>query len=108
MDYHLQNLRTGETLALDPSRTLIGTAGYADVRTPDGPYLAALAVRYPTGWAVRGLSDDPAVRYNRELLPVGRCVTPKKGDLLVVGADRFSVTSPHPAPPTPPPPHEPP
>jgi hypothetical protein len=102
MDYHLQNLRTGETLALNPSRTLIGTADHADVRTGDGPYLAALAVRYPGGWSVRGLSDDPAIRYNRTPLPVGRSVTPKKGDLLVVGADRFSVTTPHAGPPGPP------
>jgi hypothetical protein len=95
MDYHLQNLRTGETVALDPRRTLIGTADHALVRTEGGPHLAALAVRYPGGWSVRGLSDDPSVRYNREPLPVGRQVAPRKGDLLTVGNERFGIVSPH-------------
>src|SRR5262245_47430354 len=64
MDYHLQNLRTGETFALSPQRTLIGTAEHATIRTAEGgPYLAALAVRYPSGWALYGLSND-GVKYN--------------------------------------------
>lgn len=90
MDYHLQNLRTGELLPLDPDRTLIGAADHAAVRTGEGsPFLAALAVRYPAGWVVHGLCDDPAVRFNREPLRVPRQVAPRPADLLDVGNDRF-------------------
>lgn len=90
MDYHLQNLRTGDLYPLDPDRTLIGFASHAGVPTGDaGPFLAALVVRYPAGWAVHGLSDDPAVRFNREPLRAPRQVSPRPGDLLDVGEDRF-------------------
>lgn len=94
MDFHLQNVRTGETVKLSPERALVGTADYAAVRTAGGPNLAALAVRYPTGWALFGLSDDPAVTFNREPLGPAQRATPKRGDLLVVGADRFTFLAP--------------
>jgi hypothetical protein len=90
MDYQLQNLRTGEFISLDPDRTLIGTADHALVRTDENsPFLAALAVRYPTGWVVHGLSDDPTVRFNREPLRTPRQVAVRPGDLLDVGEDRY-------------------
>lgn len=95
MDHYLQNVRTGDRLPLQPDGTLIGTATHANLRTPDGPLLAALVTRYPAGWGLRGLSDDPDVRYNREPLALGRLVTPNKGDLLVVHGERFTVLSPH-------------
>src|SRR5262249_25735190 len=96
MDYHLQNVRTGETHALNPQRTLIGTAEHATIPTTEaGPYLAALLVKYADGWVVHGLSDDPGVTFNRAPLGVGQQVGLKKGDLLVVGEDRFSIVSPH-------------
>jgi hypothetical protein len=105
MDYHLQNLRTGETLSLNPFRTLLGTAEHATVRTSEGsPYLAALAVRYPAGWAIHGLSQDSRVTFNRLPLHVAQQFTLNKGDLLVVGEDKFSVISPRSVPATDPPP----
>ena len=108
MDYHLQNLRTGELLPLDPDRTLIGAADHAVVRTgEDGPFLAALAVRYPAGWVVHGLCDDPAVRFNREPLRVPRQVAPRPGDLLDVGEDRFRFVAASGGPAGPQPPTEP-
>jgi tetratricopeptide (TPR) repeat protein len=95
MEYHLQNVRTGETLSLQPQRTLIGTAKHATIRTSEGsPYLAALAVRYPTGWAVHGLSHDHKVTFNRKPLRVAQQFAMKKSDLLVIGEDRFTVVSP--------------
>lgn len=93
MDFQLQNARTGETVKLTPERTLIGTADHATVRTDDGPYMAALAVRYPTGWAVFGLSDEGVI-FNRRPLRAAQRVTPKKGDLLVVGDDRYTFLAP--------------
>jgi hypothetical protein len=109
MDLHLQNLRTGETLPLDPTRTLIGTARYADVRTGDGPYLAAVAVRYPSGWVLHGLSDDPGVRLNGEPLRVGGRTVPRHGGRLDVGSElfRFAASGGPPAAPpaAPDPPH---
>jgi hypothetical protein len=90
MDYQLQNLRTGETFPLDPNRSLIGSADHAVVRTAGcGPYLAALVVRYPAGWVVHGLCDDPAVRFNREPLRVPRQAAVRPADLLDVGEERF-------------------
>jgi hypothetical protein len=90
MDFHLLNLRTRERVFVDPSQTLIGAAGHATVQTVDvDPFLAALAVCYPAGWAVHGLSDDPRVRFNRHPLLVGGRVSPRPGDLLEVGEDRF-------------------
>lgn len=69
MDYHLENVRTGETHSLNPNRTLIGLADHADVHTSDiGSYLAALIVRYPSGWTVHGLSENPRAKYNGEPL----------------------------------------
>src|SRR5947207_1642772 len=90
MDLHVQNLRTGESVALDPDRTLIGTAEHAAVRTADGgPFLAALVVRYPDGWVVHGLSPHRKVRFNRQPLPAGRRATPRPGDVMEVGGERF-------------------
>lgn len=94
MELHLQHVRTGDTVKLSPERTLIGTAEHATIQCEgDGPYLGALAVRYPTGWAIYGLSDEE-VTYNRRPLPAGRCVTPRKGDLLGVGDERYTVLAP--------------
>ncbi|MDB5313199.1 MAG: hypothetical protein JWO38_7401 [Gemmataceae bacterium] len=90
MDYHLQNVRTGEAHSLDAHGTLIGTADHAAIRTrADGPFLAALVVRYPTGWVVHGLSDDPEVTFNRATLGVVQRAVPQRFDVLGVGADRF-------------------
>jgi len=95
MDYHLHNLRSGETHSLNPNRTLIGLADHADVRTADvSSYLAALIVRYPSGWTIHGLSENPAARYNGEPLRVGRQIAPRGGDLLEVGDDHFRFMSP--------------
>jgi hypothetical protein len=95
MEYHLQNVQTGETVKLAPEGALIGSADYAAVRTADGgPYLAALAVRYPSGWALFGLSDDPGVTHDRRPLRPGQRVALRKGALLTVGAERFTVLSP--------------
>jgi len=95
MDYHLQNLKTGETFSLNPNRTLIGLAEHADVRSSDpGSYLAGLIVRYATGWAIHGLSDNPAATYNGEPLCIGRQITPRHGDLIEVGEERFRFMSP--------------
>ena len=93
-DFHLQNVRTGETVKLPAERALVGTADYAAVRTAGGPYLAALAVRYPAGWALFGLSDDPTVTFNREPLGPAQRAVPKRGDLLVIGDDRFTFLAP--------------
>ncbi|MCI0702207.1 MAG: hypothetical protein L0241_14080 [Planctomycetia bacterium] len=94
MDYHLQNLRTGETIGLSPQRTLIGTAEHANIKIAEGgPYLAAHAVRYPTGWLLTGLSDE-GVTFNRRPLRAMERVTPRKGDLLVIGDERFTFLSP--------------
>ena len=95
MDYHLENVRTGETYSLNPNRTLIGLADHADVHTSDlGSYLAALIVRYPSGWIVHGLSDNPHARYNGEPLGVGLQITPRSGDLIEVGEDQFRFRAP--------------
>jgi hypothetical protein len=95
MDLHLQQVRTGETFKLSPERTLIGAADHATVRTAaDGPYLAALAVRYPTGWALFGLSDDPEVTFNRRPFKAVQRVAPKKGDLLMIRGERFTFVAP--------------
>lgn len=93
MDLHLQHVLTGDTVKMSPARTLIGSAEYATVVTDGGPYLGALVVRYPTGWALFGLSDQD-VSYNRRPLQAGQRVTPKKGDLLGVGDDRFTIMIP--------------
>jgi hypothetical protein len=57
-----------------------------------------MAVRYPTGWAVFGLSDDPAVTYNRRPLTPGQRIEPKRGDLLIVGTERYTFVCPQSAP----------
>ncbi len=108
MDYHLQHLRTGETVKLHPERTLIGTAEHATIRTTDGPYLAALAVRYPNGWTIFGLSDDESVSYNRQPLRLGQRITPQRGDLLMVGEEKFTLLRPGHQPDSPPAPDTPP
>jgi hypothetical protein len=102
-DFYLQNVRSGETVKLPHDRALIGTAEHAAIQTAEGgPYLAALAVRYPTGWTVFGLCDDPGVTYNRQPLGSAQRVIPKKGDLLVVGAERFTFLAPRSEPDEPP------
>jgi hypothetical protein len=96
MEYHLKNLRTGESYALDPRRTLIGNAEHADVRTSDdGPYLATLVVRYPSGWAwvAHGLSNDPSVTLNDMPLGADHRFDLQGGDVLAVGDDRFRVVA---------------
>ncbi len=93
-DFHLQHVRTGETVKLPPDRTLIGTADHATVRTEDGPYLAALVVRYPSGWTIFGLSDDPAVTYNRQPLGPAQRAPIRKGDLLIIGTERYTLIAP--------------
>jgi hypothetical protein len=93
MDYYLENLRTGDTTALNPNRTLIGTAEHATIRTTEnGPFLAALIVSYPNGWSVHGLSDDK-VTFNCKPLRVTQQVTPQSGDLLEIAEDRFRFTA---------------
>ncbi len=95
MDFHLQNLRTGEAHALNPHRTLIGSAEHANIRTSVScPYLAALVVRYPDAWIVRGLSSDAGVTFNRQPLRVTEFATPQPGDMLAIGQDRFRFVSP--------------
>jgi hypothetical protein len=95
MDYHLQNLKTGETYSLNPNRTLIGLAEHADVRTSDpGSYLVALIVRYPSGWIIHGLSDNPSAKYNGVALRIGRPIAPRYGDLIEVGEEQFRFMSP--------------
>lgn len=75
---------------MDPRRTLIGNAEHSDIRTgEDGPYLAALAVRYPTGWALHGLSDDEKVTLNNAPLRPDLHATPHPGDVLAVGDELF-------------------
>jgi|GEM_PF-1754108 len=94
MDYYLQNVRTGETAKLSPDRTLIGTAEHATIPVESGPYLAAFAVRYPTGWALFGLSDDETVTFNRQPLRPGQRVSLHKGALLTAGDERFTLLHP--------------
>lgn len=95
MDYHLENVRTGESHSLNPNRTLIGYAEHADIRTADpGSYLAALIVRYPSGWIIHGLSDSPALRYNDAPVRVGTRIAPRYGDRLAVGEEQFVFRSP--------------
>lgn len=95
MDYHLQHLRTGETFSLNPNRTLIGLAEHADVQTKDhGSYLAALIVRYASGWVVHGLSDNANAKYNGEPLRIGRQIHPRHGDLIEIGDEKFVFMSP--------------
>jgi hypothetical protein len=109
MDFYLQNLRTGETVPLDPRRTLIGSADHAAVRTAaDTPYLAAAAVRYPHGWALHGLSDDPGVTFDRRPLRAAEQVALAKGSLLAVGGERVRFITPHAGPPPAPAPADPP
>lgn len=95
MDYHLENLRTGEVHSLNPNRTLIGLAEHADIRTSDpASYLAALIVRYPSGWIIHGLTENPAVRYNDLPMHVGTRIVPRYGDRLVIGEEEFVFRSP--------------
>jgi hypothetical protein len=89
MHYHLLNVRTGEKHHLNPDRTLIGTADHAAIRPAGGPYLAALLVRYPAGWVVHGLSDDPEVTFNRQVLQVTQQASPQAFDTLAVGDDLY-------------------
>src|SRR5262245_53962637 len=93
MDYSLQNLRTGESFPLDPDRTLIGSAAHALIQAPGGPYLAALAVRYPAGWAIHGLSEDAGVTFNRVSLRAGERAVPQPFDVLGVGDELFRFVS---------------
>lgn len=103
MDLQLLHIRTGDTLELPPERALIGAAAHATIATPDdGPYLGALAVRYPDGWALYGLADE-GVTFNRRPLNAAQRVNPKVGDLLGIGDERYTFVSPgsDPTPPEP-------
>ena len=92
MDYTLENVRTGETYDLDPNRTLIGNADHANIRTGDGgPFLAALIVKYDSGWSIHGLSDSD-VTLNGNPLRVAQQFTPQSGDILEVVDERFQFT----------------
>ncbi|HEY1188202.1 MAG TPA: FHA domain-containing protein [Gemmata sp.] len=94
MELHLQHIRTGDTVKLSPDGTLIGAAEHAAIGAGgEGPYLGALVVRYPSGWALYGLSDED-VTFNRRALRPGQRVNPKKGDLLGVGDERYTVLAP--------------
>jgi hypothetical protein len=100
MDLHLQTVRTGETAKLVPERTLIGAADHANIRlADDAPYLAALVVRYPTGWALFCLCDGGAVALNRKPLRPGQRVAPQKGDLLTIQNEKFTFVAPSELPP---------
>jgi pSer/pThr/pTyr-binding forkhead associated (FHA) protein len=89
MDFYLENMRTGEQVAVDPNRTLIGNADHATIRTAaNGPFLAALIVSYPTGWSVHGLTDEK-VLFNGSPLCVTRQLTPQPDDVLEVCGERF-------------------
>jgi hypothetical protein len=95
MEYHLQNVRTGETVKLDPGGTLIGNAEHAAIQTTeDGPYLAAFVVRYPSEWALFGLANDPNVTFERRALQPGQRVPLSKGALLTIGEERYTFRSP--------------
>lgn len=93
MDYLLHNSQTGDARLLDPPWATVGSAPYVTLRTADGPHLAALVVRYPAGWVVHGLSDDPGVLLNRTPLGVNARATPWPGDELVVGQERLRFVS---------------
>jgi hypothetical protein len=95
MDYHLQNLRTGASHSVIPERTLIGTADHATVRTAAGPFLAALVVRYPGGWAIHGLSDDPGVTFANAPLQVTQQAVVRPNAVLRVGSERFRFVPSH-------------
>jgi len=100
MDLHLQTVRTGETAKLVPERTLIGSADHANIRLAhDGPYLAALVVRYQSGWALFCLADGGAVVLNRKPLRPGQRVAPQKGDLLTIHNEKFTFLAPSVLPP---------
>jgi len=95
MDYHLENVRTGETYSLNPNRTLIGLAEHADIRTADaGTYLAALIVRYSSGWTIHGLADNPAVKFNGQVFRAGMQIAPRYGDRIDIGEEEFRFRSP--------------
>src|SRR5262249_25576405 len=95
MDYHIQNVQTGETVKVDPGGTLIGSAEHATLRTAEGgPYLAAFIVRYLSDWALFGLSNNPTVTFNRRPLHPGQRVSLSKGALLTVGEERFTFLCP--------------
>ena len=94
MDFHLQNVRTGQTHALDPVRTLIGTADHATLRVPEGPYLAALVVRYPGGWVVHGFADDVGVTLNRQPLRIAQRIVPQPFDVFAIGDEMYRFVGP--------------
>lgn len=95
MDYHLQNVQTGETVKVVPNGTLIGSAEHSTFLTAmNGPYLSALVVRYPNEWAIFGLSNDSAVTFNRKPLRAGQRARVYKGSLLAVEEERFTFISP--------------
>ncbi|MBY0513510.1 MAG: hypothetical protein K2P78_06320 [Gemmataceae bacterium] len=95
MDCLLQNVRSGDTFALNPHRNLIGSAPHATVRTADdGPFLSALVVKYPGGWAVHGLADDADVTFNRRPFRVGDWDTPQPNDILAVGEEKYRFLLP--------------
>src|SRR5215831_9753043 len=91
----LRDARTGETHRLDPERALIGTSDHADVRPKSGPLLAALVVRYPTGWAIHSLTDHPPLVLNGKPLPFGRRSPLGHDDTLECGEVAYRVEADH-------------
>lgn len=90
MPISLINMRTGESHPIDPERTLVGSGSHADVRLPDGsPFLAAVVVEYPGGWAVHPLTEDPPLTLNGRPLAIGDRAAPRHQDMLAVDGHRF-------------------
>ena len=90
MALSLTNMRSGESHAVDPERTLIGAADHADIRLEgDSAYLAALVVEYPSGWVVHSLTEDPPLTLNGKVVPVGTRVVPAHEDMLAVDGVRL-------------------
>src|SRR5215210_3076475 len=91
----LRDARTGDAHPLDPERALIGRAEHADVRPGSGPLLAALVVRYPSGWAVHALSDNPPLVLNGKPLALGKRAPLGHDDVLEFGEVAYRVEADH-------------
>jgi hypothetical protein len=57
----------------------------------DGPYLAAVVVRYPSGWVVHPLADDPAPALDGIPLKIGGRAGVKPRSVLTIGGDRIRI-----------------
>ena len=92
----LRDARNGDAHPLDPERALLGTVEHADVRMPGrGPLLAALFVRYPTGWAIHALTDQPPLVLNGRPVPLGRRSPVGHDDVIEVGEVAYRVEADH-------------